>query len=77
MRASAKARAAEIKAHHGEAEVRKGFGGVVDDLVVHGAATQGMGMRDQGSKRGRGLPGVEQRFQVSRGAAKVLNRLHV
>ena len=49
--AFAQACAAEVEAQHGQTEGREGLGRVVDDLVVHGAAAQRVGVGDQGGRR--------------------------
>src|SRR5487761_1667954 len=47
MRALAEAGAAKVEAQHRKAEPVQGLHGVVDNLVVHGSAAQGVGMADQ------------------------------
>ena len=68
--------AAEVEAKHGKAEVREGFCCVVDDLVVHRAAPEGVGVGYQGGEGGVGAAGVEQSLEAACGAAEVFNRLH-
>lgn len=51
------ARATKVEAQHREAKAAERFHGVVNDLVVHGAAEQRMRMADQ-----RGMRRVGQTF---------------
>ena len=67
----AEADAAEVEAEGGKAEAGEGLGGVVDDLVVHGAAEEGMRVADEGGEGGFGLAGVEQGFEGSGGSVEI------
>jgi hypothetical protein len=48
VRAFAQARAAEVEAEDRKADLRESFCRVVDDLVVHGAAAEGVWVGDDG-----------------------------
>ena len=63
--------AAEVEAEDGEAEVGEGFGGVVDDLVVHSAAAEGVRVGDEGGEGGVVFAGVEEGFEAACGAVEV------
>ena len=63
--ALAESGSAKVEAENGPAEGGKDFGGVVDHLVVHGAAALGVGMAKEGGKGGIGLTFVEQGFEAS------------
>ena len=80
VRALAEADSAKVETQRGPAEVAKDARRVVDDLVMHGAAAERMGMTDQdGAGRadwvGQSVAwirfsGIEQRFEFSRCAGK-------
>ncbi len=71
--ALAEAGAAEVEAQDGHAEMGEGLHGVVDDLVVHGAAGGRVRVRDDArcTARARGT-GVEDGFEPADGAEQVV-----
>ncbi len=70
--ALAEAGAAEVEAQGGDAEMGKGLHGVVDDLVVHGAAGGWVGVGDDGGVGGVFEAGVEDGFEAADGAEEVV-----
>ena len=63
--------AAEVEAQDGDAEAGEGLHRVVDDLVVHGAAEERVGMGDEGGVGAVAGSGVEEGFEASGGAVEV------
>ena len=51
----------------------QGLHGVVDDLIMHGAAEERVGMTDQGRVGGVGLAFIEQCFEAAGGAAEIFD----
>jgi hypothetical protein len=56
VRSGAKSRAAKIESQDGKAKGIQGFGGLIDNLVVEGAAEERVWMADDGRERSRGRP---------------------
>jgi hypothetical protein len=73
VRAFAEAGAAKVEAKDGKAEGREGLHGVIDDLVVHGAAAGRVRVADEGGVRCVVAAGVEKGFEVARRAAKIVD----
>jgi hypothetical protein len=48
---------------------------VVDDLVVHGAAAEGVGVGDEHGVEGVGVAGVEKGLEAAGGSAEILDGL--
>ncbi len=77
MSALAQAGAAEVEAQDGHAEVGEGLHGVVDHLVVHGAAGGWVRVRDDGGVGGVFEAGVEDGFEAADGTEEVVERADV
>jgi hypothetical protein len=73
VRAFAEAGAAKVEAKDGKAEGGEGLHGVIDDLVVHGAAASGVRVADDGGVGCVVAAGVEERFEVAGRAAKIVD----
>ncbi len=63
--------AAEVEAEGGDGEVGEGLHGVVDDLVVHGAAGGRVGVGDEGGEGGVRGTGVEDGFETAGRAVEI------
>ena len=77
VHAFAEAGSAEVEAQRGKAEVREGFGRVIDDLVVHGAAAERVRMGDERGIECVRVTGIEERFEVADGTGEVFDGLDV
>ena len=71
--AFAEADASEVEAEHGNAEGGERLHGVIDDLVVHGAASHGVGVADECGVGSVFAAGVEQGFEFAGGAVEVID----
>ena len=65
MGAFAETGSAEVEAQHGPALAMEDFHGMVDDLVVHGAAAERVGMADERHVGSVAAAFIEQSFQAS------------
>jgi len=72
--AFAEAGAAKVEAEYGNTEGGEGLHGVVDDLVVHGAAAVGVGMADERGEWSVVAAGVEKGFEPAGWTMEVFNR---
>ena len=75
VRAFGQARAAKVEAQHWEAEVRERLGRVINDLVVHRTAAEGMRMSDEGGEGSIRATGIEQGLEATGWTAEVVDGL--
>ena len=68
VNAFAQSGAAEIEAQHGQSESAQGFGGMINDFVVHCAAVQRMWVAHERSVWCARIAGVEQSLEPARRA---------
>lgn len=73
MHTFAEAGASEVEAENGKVEGLEGLHGVVNNLIVHGAAAQGMGVAYEHRVLRIRSAGVEERFKPACGASQVVN----